>query len=979
MTRKGDLMRRIAALAVVISIAFPLLAQNTTATLSGRATTTGVPLAGILVTISSPALQGTRSAETSAEGTYSFVSVPPGEYRVTFALSGMQTVTRSTVLHVADLTRVDADLQPGMSEEITVVPEMVRVLDTIQLASTFEQDLVNALPMGRGIIDIARLAAGAHDSGPSRQLSFHGAPSNENLYMVNGAVITEGLRNQPHNLFIEDAIQETTILTGAVSAEYGRFTGGVVNVITRSGGNELTGSVRDNISNDDWISKTPIASELDHLDEVNHDYEATLGGRIVRDRLWFFVAGRSAQRTESRQTAATNHAYTNKRDESRLELKATASVMSNQTFIASFLDVDAEERNASASPVADLNSLFVTDQPHSLFAAHYSAILPRSIVLEAQYTQKSFDLSGGGTDRSRLAGTVISDLESDLVYGSPMLCGVCEPSYRDNRELALKGTMFHATPRFGSHSIVVGASDFRESGSNSFQQSPSDFTVYTFTDVIDGTAYPMMIPGASEIVWEPIFAPSVGNAFTTRSAYVNDRVDFGSHWNFSVGVRYDRSTGHDQAGDEQAEGSAWSPRLGVVYDLGGDRRNQFSLSFGRYAAKIDQFVGDQASPGGDPSFFDWIYDGPQINTAGEQIPADQVLRAVFDWFDSVGGTSNTDLLLDASSPISRVIEDRLRAPVMDEVTFGYGRQLGPHGALRVDLIQRRWHDFYALRATRDTGTIDDPLSGLVFDRIVLENNDAGLHRRYNAAALQGSWRAGAFQIGGNYTYSRLRGNVESDSAASGAVALQSPVHFYPEYTSYPGFADDGWLSADERHRGNLWAAWRFPNRVVDVEASVLQTYHSGRRYSAVGSIDVRPFVTNPGYRNPPNIQNYTFGERGEFQRDAITATNLGINLSRRIATVEAFLETDILNIFNEQGIESPSINTTVRTNRTDRNLATFNPFTQTSVECPQGVSSASAQCKGITHYQLAPQFGTPTSKDAYQLPRTYRLSVGVRF
>jgi hypothetical protein len=972
-------MRRIAAFVIVL-VASQSLAQTTTATLNGRVTTAGLPLSGALVTISSPALQGTRSAETSEEGTYSFVAVPPGEYRVTFAISGLQTIAKSVVLHVAEAKRVDAQLQPGMSEELTVIPEMLGAVDSIQLSTTFEQSLVNALPMGRGITDITRLAPGVQDSGPNRQLTIHGAPSNENLYMVNGAVITEGLRNQPQNLFIEDAIQETTILSGAVSAEYGRFTGGVVNVITRSGGNEFSGSVRDNIANDDWTAKTPAANELDHLDDVTHDYEATLGGRVIRDRLWFFVAGRSSQRTEQRQTALTNHAYTFRTEDSRLEVKGTASLGANQTLVGSYLDVGSTQQNASAQQVSELGSLFAVDQPHSLLAAHYSAILPRALVIEAQYTQKSFDLRGGGTDTSRLGGTVIDDLDTGNISGSPMLCAVCGPSYRNNREFAVKTTMFHATPRFGSHSIVAGASDFRETGDNDTHQSPSDFSILTFTEAVGGTVYPLMIPGESSIVWQPIFTPSVGNSFTTRSAFVNDRVDLGSHWNVSLGVRYDRSTGHDLAGDSTAEGSAWSPRLGAVYDLGGDRRNQFSLSFGRYAAKIDQFVGEQASSGGDPSLFEWIYDGPELNTDGTLIPTAEVLRQVFEWFESVGGTSNSDLLLSANSPLSKVIEDRLRAPVMDEVTVGYGRQFGRSGIVRLDLIQRRWHDFYALRATRDTGLITDPASGLVFDRVVLENNDAGLRRKYDGAALQGSWRAGALQVGGNYTYSRLRGNVETEDPGSGTAAVQSPLLYYPEYTGYPAFAEEGWLNADVRHRGNLWLAWQFPNRFADLEATVLQTYHSGRRYSATGSIDVRPFVTNPGYKFPPNIQSYRFSGRGGLQLDAISATSIGVNLSRRIAAVEAFLDTDIINVFNEHGVESTSgVNTTVRTNRTDRNLATFNPFATDPVECPQDVPSSSAQCKGIANYQLHPLFGTPTSKASYQLPRTFRLSLGIRF
>ena len=74
----------------------------------------------------------------------------------------------------------------------------------------------------------------------------------ENLFLINGVTVSENLRGQPYDLYIEDAIQETTIATAGISAEYGRFGGGVVNVITKSGGNLFSGSFRDTLLNDDW-------------------------------------------------------------------------------------------------------------------------------------------------------------------------------------------------------------------------------------------------------------------------------------------------------------------------------------------------------------------------------------------------------------------------------------------------------------------------------------------------------------------------------------------------------------------------------------------------------------------------------------------------------------------------------------------------------------------------------------------------------
>src|SRR5207253_8197626 len=92
--------------------------------------------------------------------------------------------------------------------------------------------------------------------------SVSGAASFETLFMVNGVSVNENLRGQPIPLYIEDAVQETTIATAGISAQYGRFGGGVVNVITKSGGNSFSGSFRDTLNNDNWRSYTLLPSGM---------------------------------------------------------------------------------------------------------------------------------------------------------------------------------------------------------------------------------------------------------------------------------------------------------------------------------------------------------------------------------------------------------------------------------------------------------------------------------------------------------------------------------------------------------------------------------------------------------------------------------------------------------------------------------------------------------------------------------------------
>src|SRR6185312_16471759 len=154
------------------------------------------------------------------------------------------------------------------------------------------------------------MAPAVHPSGPSGAYSIAGAASFESLFMVNGVNVSENLRGQALNLYIEDAVQETTVATAGVSAEFGRFSGGVVNIITKSGGNRFSGSFRESFNNDKWRTLTPFetarlaTTPQPRIDKVVPNTEYTLGGPIMRDRLWFFTSGRLRNESQGRTLVA---------------------------------------------------------------------------------------------------------------------------------------------------------------------------------------------------------------------------------------------------------------------------------------------------------------------------------------------------------------------------------------------------------------------------------------------------------------------------------------------------------------------------------------------------------------------------------------------------------------------------------------------------------------------------------------------------
>src|SRR5436305_6777155 len=146
--------------------------------------------------------------------------------------------------------------------------------------------------MGRTIVATTNLAPNVTTTCPGGGLIIAGGQSYDSTYYVDGAVVNEVLRGQPQNLFIEDALQETTVQTGAISSEFGRFTGGVVTAVSKTGGNTLTGSLRDTVERPSWTSQTKFAPFPITSNKLQSEYEGTLGGPIVKDRLWFFGAGR---------------------------------------------------------------------------------------------------------------------------------------------------------------------------------------------------------------------------------------------------------------------------------------------------------------------------------------------------------------------------------------------------------------------------------------------------------------------------------------------------------------------------------------------------------------------------------------------------------------------------------------------------------------------------------------------------------------
>ncbi len=987
--------------AMLIAVALPALAQIPTGTLTGRATDGKAALPGVLVTVMSPSLQGARTATTEVTGDYIFRFLPAGDYKIKFELMGFSTLDTSVKINSSQTATVDATMPIAkVAEEVTVTGTYDTISSSQQVATTYDAKQLNSLPVARTPLGAVSLTAGVAQTGPNNAFTISGAMTYENLFMVNGVAVMDNVRGTPNNLYIEDAIQETTTSTASVSAEYGRFAGGVVNTLTKSGGNELHGTFRDSLASDKWAAKTPLTAG--RSDVVNPSYEATLGGYILTDHLWYFGAVRDRKLNTTGQTSVTNIPFPQTDSEKRYEGKLTYSLNPNHRIIGSYMKIDRDQTNNVFGTIMDLASLDTSRQlPQELLAANYTGVLSNSFFVEAQYSKRKFTFIGsGGDSQDQILGTVIRDNQYGYYSNSPTFCGVCDPEKRDNEDYQAKASWFLASQALGSHDLQAGYDSFNDMRFSNNYQSGSNFvywpTAYLWNGgqlVLDPVLHePIPIvygDTTSDFTYWAILNGSQGTNFRTNSVYVNDKWRLNNNFSFNVGFRYDKNNGEDASHVTVAKDSRVSPRLGVSYDLKGDGNWIANASYGHYVTAIAGSVADQG--GGSPSQFGYFYEGPDLNAdctaanPGACLNAHQILEQVFAWLyangkNSFGGPAGRDVVYGYVSGLSQIVGPGLKSPYAEEMTIGMTKRLGSRGIARVDYIHRSFNDLYSTRVDMSTGQVTDSL-GNVSDLKVI-GNDNVLEKTYDGVNVQAAYRMGdRWNVGGNYTWSHAFGNYEGETAGSGPISNTSNPSYYPEYSQQSWTNPKGDLSIDQRHRGRVWVTYDIlSSRHNTLSLSLMQSYFSGTPYSATGSIYSYPYVTNPGYAQRPATVGYFFSKRGAFLTDNITRTDISVNYAFRMpalgADLEFFVIPQITNLFNEQGVVSP--NATVYTRYSGSSWLLFDPFNSTPKECPQG--TAAADCKAMSaNWQKGPNFGKATSATSYQAPRTISMSFGVRF
>ena len=236
------------ALSACLLLIAPVAFGQTTGTIQGTINgTDGRPLPGVTVEASSPSLQGTRTSVTGNDGNFRFVSLAPGTYKVRASLSGFTTVERTTTVKLDSAATVTMSLQVSAKEELVVTGE-APVVDSTTAESGLQirQETAQKLPVGRNYASVVAIQPSvatdqSETQGRALAFSIYGATSVENSYLVDGINTTNVIKGFEGKALSQEFIEEVQVKSSGYEAEYGRATGGVVNVVTKSGGNQFHG------------------------------------------------------------------------------------------------------------------------------------------------------------------------------------------------------------------------------------------------------------------------------------------------------------------------------------------------------------------------------------------------------------------------------------------------------------------------------------------------------------------------------------------------------------------------------------------------------------------------------------------------------------------------------------------------------------------------------------------------------------------
>jgi hypothetical protein len=616
-----------------------MVSAQTTGTIEGRITEqSGAALPGVTVELAGPRLQGARVAVTDTDGGYRFLSLVPGDYVVTATLAGFAKVEKKATVALDVLTTANILMGLATTAQVVVIGE-APVIDrsSTTAGSNYSGRVIDRLPLSsRNYADIVFTQPGTQadngeTQGRSLAISIYGSTSAENSFLIDGVNTTNVVKGIQGKDINNEFIQEVEVKTSGYQAEYGRNTGGVINVITKSGGNEFHGGVfgyynnlslaagqKNNVTAPFSETGNALSTTI-KTKNTRSEGGLDLGGFMVKDRVWFFAAyDRVITGTEIQPTSglAEGVNFPATYTENKYSLKLTLNLAQSTTLQGVYFS-DRQSQVGTVSPSPPVVDPQVTQGRIDVGGPDYGARLDQLFgsngILSLAYGQHADRYQVQPRTRHGVL-TIDTTLGltdpgiSDFFGGYGGVFGAGGNSHSSRQAGAASYTGY-----FGNHEFKVGG-DYEKvaTAGSSYYTGGQAILIWaclqtgnTTCDLgqaplwtnSQGSTYPVFYQHAffSANADPASFVPDAPFETPTKryGAYAQDQWRVVPTVTLNFGIRYDTESfynGLQRLAFKLA--NDWAPRLGVTWDFMHDGTSKLYASAGRfyYALPTDLIV-----------------------------------------------------------------------------------------------------------------------------------------------------------------------------------------------------------------------------------------------------------------------------------------------------------------------------------------------------------------------------------------------------
>jgi len=896
--RRLQLVSSIVCLGLLLVLSTPATAQITGQIRGQVVDQEGNPLPGVTFVLTGQALPGAQRTAVSGEGGgFLFGSLPVGSYTVSASLDGFRSQTVEGVrVNIDGVASLTFKMQMESFTEEMKVTGTAPIVDvaSASVTTSYDEEFVVDLPTRGNFYDIMALApAMSAPSEGSAAFTGYGGNVTSQQWNIDGLNLAAPEGGWLSINLNPSVIAETQLMGVGAGAEYGNTMGNVYNVVTKSGTKEFRGGLDfyyrsqnltgSNVNLDtqdlpDYRLNDPGGKFMtDHY----YDARATLGGPVVRDKVWFFAGIQYYDETATGPNNVADLPGTGIKTD-RYDLKLTSQVTENQR-----LDVRGHYQTSDTVPAPDmytaLSNVMVTDLKTDLITVDYNAMVSANDLLNVR--------AGAWTSKRDMASRTGSTEEwflDDLDVGPALNKGGVF-WFKDRKEEYTQAdvTLSHYADQFlgGQHEFKFGvqytAGEARRTVGNSsfwWRQPAKYFKYYAFRWRVDPFIY--------------------GANVESLSGFISDSWKIGKRLTVDVGVRYDHQkgripdfpkldvdgnpTGETIPGADMIDWKNWAPRIGFAWQPRGDGRTVVRGAIGLFWDGPVSSAWYYPAPGRGPLELFWVY------------PA---------W---------GQIYSQPTAPANELLDPNVKNPYTWQYSLAVEHQLGQDYAIGLQLTHKDTDDIIGWQIMDDgvyqPFTWTDPFTGQQLELVDVITQptrrkgngpgpgslapDANYYIDYRGAVLTFKKRySDGWDLMASYTYSKTEG-INSRPHDNGSLGQG-----LPGFTTDSGSDPNDWVNAKHLLQGDRTHMFRVQSN-VDVGWGVrlggVLNIQSGRPYLRLaqvvapsGSAITITADASDGLRLPTQ-KIFDLGLQKTF------ALGGGVDLS---------VGVQVLNVFNEDAVE----------------------------------------------------------------------------